>query len=161
MIEINTLSIVIPVYNEERTITKIFNKLKDLELINNIKKELIFVDDSSNDRSIEIIEGFIALYPEMNIKIYRHILNKGKGAALRTGINHAQGEVLIVQDADLEYDPNEINLLLKPIIDGFADVVYGSRFRGGKPHRVLFFWHSIGNHFLTFLSNMFTNLNLT
>jgi glycosyltransferase involved in cell wall biosynthesis len=161
MLEINTLSIIIPVYNEEKTISKIFCKLKDLELINQIKKELIFIDDFSKDKSIEIIESFIFDNPNLEIKLYKHSTNRGKGAALRTGISMANGDVVIVQDADLEYDPNEINSLLKPILDGFADVVYGSRFVGGNPHRILFFWHSIGNYFLTFLSNMFTNLNLT
>ncbi|RAK23651.1 glycosyltransferase involved in cell wall biosynthesis [Flavobacterium aquaticum] len=159
--EIKTLSIIIPAYNEGPTIHFILDKLKKVALLNNIEKEIIIVNDCSKDNTEEAIKTYISNNPELNIQYYKHEVNKGKGAALHTGIQKATGEYLIIQDADLEYDPEEYNLLLKPVLDGFADVVYGSRFMGGNPHRILFFWHTIGNKFLTFLSNMFTNLNLT
>lgn len=156
-----TLSIVIPAYNEGRTIYKILDKIKTVELIAGFEKEVIIVNDASHDDT----EQAILLYQEKNshlkINYYKHEVNKGKGAALHTGIKVANGDFIVIQDADLEYDPNEYNLLLKPILDGFADVVYGSRFMGGNPHRILFFWHSIGNKVLTSLSNALTNLNLT
>jgi len=155
------LSIIIPAYNEGATIHLILDKIKKVELINNIEKEIIIVNDFSTDNTATAIENYINLNPELNIQYQKHDFNKGKGAALHTGIINASGEYLIIQDADLEYDPTEYNMLLKPIVDGFADVVYGSRFIGGNPHRILFFWHTIGNKFLTFLSNLFTNLNLT
>jgi len=155
------LSIIIPAYNEGSTIHLIINKIKSVELINNIERELIIVNDFSNDNTEESIIRYQTENPEMTITYYKHSYNQGKGAAIRTGIQKATGDYIIIQDADLEYDPEEYNLLLKPIINGFADVVYGSRFIGGKPHRILFYWHSIGNKFLTKLSNMFTNLNLT
>ena len=158
---IQKLSIIIPVYNEEKTIHLILDKIKKVELWSNIAKELIIVDDCSSDNSLEVLKEYQLNNTDMNISIESHIRNKGKGAALHTGIKQATGDLIVIQDADLEYDPEEYNILLKPILDGVADVVYGSRFMGGKPHRVLFFWHSIGNKFLTFLSNMFTNLNLT
>ena len=158
---IHTLSIIIPACNEERTIQQILDKIQKVELVNRIKKQVIIVDDCSDDRTQEIANIYIQQNPTMEIHYFRHSFNKGKGAALRTGIAQASGEYLIVQDADLEYDPNEYNDLLKPVVEGYADVVYGSRFMGSNPHRILFFWHSIGNKFLTFLSNMFTNLNLT
>jgi len=157
----NQLSIIIPVYNEARTIHKILDKVRAVKLINDIQKELILVNDASSDDSELVINQYIAEHPDTNIQFYNHKVNQGKGAALQTGIAQATGEYLVIQDADLEYDPAEYNILLKPVLDGFADVVYGSRFMGGKPHRILFFWHSIGNKFLTSLSNMFTNLNLT
>jgi len=155
------LSIIIPAYNEERTIHLILNKVKDVELMNHLEKELIIVNDFSTDETERAILDYQNKNPELNIQYEKHEKNKGKGAALRTGIQSATGDLLIIQDADLEYDPREYNILLKPMLEGNADVVYGSRFIGGKPHRILFFWHSLGNQFLTRLSNMFTNLNLT
>ncbi|MEM6763612.1 MAG: glycosyltransferase family 2 protein [Bacteroidota bacterium] len=159
--DIRTLSIIIPVYNEEKTLTQILDRVRATELIHGISKELIIVNDCSTDGSEQVILAYQQQYPALSIQYVIHEKNQGKGAALHTGIAKATGEYLIIQDADLEYDPSEYNLLLQPVCDGFADVVYGSRFSGGNPHRVLFFWHSIGNKFLTFLSNVFTNLNLT
>lgn len=161
MVKFDTLSIVIPVYNEARTIHQILDLLRGLELIHNIGKEIILVDDCSTDNSAAVIAAYAARYPELGLRLLHHATNQGKGAALHTGIREATGDYVIVQDADLEYDPEEYNLLFKPILRGFADVVYGSRFMGGNPHRILFFWHSIGNAVLTFLSNMVTDLNLT
>jgi len=158
---IKKLSIIIPAYNEEKTIGFILDKVKNVTLMRDIEKELIIVNDCSKDGTAQAIREYSALNPELNIRFLEHEVNKGKGAAIHTGIAHATGEYLLVQDADLEYDPEEYNTLLKPIVNGFADVVYGSRFMGGHPHRILFFWHSIGNWMLTMLSNMFTNLNLT
>lgn len=156
-----TLSIVIPAYNEEKTIHLILNKIKAVELIGGLQKEIIITNDCSKDDTEGAIQRYMAANPDMNIRYLRHEVNQGKGAALHTGIQHAGGDYIIIQDADLEYDPTEYNILLRPILDGFADVVFGSRFMGGRPHRILFFWHSIGNKFLTSLSNAFTNLNLT
>lgn len=155
------LSIVIPVYNEAQTITKILNKVLAVKLIGDLEKEIILVNDASTDESEQVIKNYLANLGTSPFVYYAHEKNQGKGAALHTGIAKATGDLLIIQDADLEYDPEEYNLLLKPVLEGHADVVYGSRFMGGNPHRILFFWHSIGNKILTFISNMFTNLNLT
>ena len=157
----NKLSIIIPVFNEEKTVHLILNKIKNATLINNIVKEVIIVNDCSSDDTSRIVKNYIINNADFAIKFFEHNKNMGKGAALHTGISKATGDFTIIQDADLEYNPEEYNLLLKPVVDGFADVVYGSRFMGGNAHRVLFFWHTIGNKFLTTLSNVFTNLNLT
>ncbi|GAM11410.1 undecaprenyl-phosphate mannosyltransferase [Geobacter sp. OR-1] len=149
------LSVIIPVYNERSTIAEIVRRVDEVP----VEKELIIVDDCSTDGTADIIRGLAAKYSSLNY--VRHEVNKGKGAAIRTGIRHVQGDMFIIQDADLEYDPVEYPKLIKPILDGKADVVFGSRFVGGEEHRVLYFWHSLGNRFLTLLSNMFTNLNLT
>jgi glycosyltransferase involved in cell wall biosynthesis len=186
---VKKLSIIVPAYNEGKTIHLILDKIKNVELINAIEKEIIIVNDCSKDNTEEAIKNYIVVHPELNIQYFKHEINKGKGAALHTGIQKATGDFTIIQDADLEYNPSEYNLLLQPFIDGFADVVYGSRFMGGNPHRILFYWHTIGNKFLTNftnfdyssgtgqefltacnsfgeigltnLSNMFSNLNLT
>jgi glycosyltransferase involved in cell wall biosynthesis len=158
---IQKLSIVIPAYNEGKTIHLILDKIKAVALAGNVQKEIIIVNDCSKDDTEEAIQRYQQNNPDVNIQYFKHEVNQGKGAALHTGIKLATGDVVIIQDADLEYDPHEYNLLIKPITDGFADVVYGSRFMGGRPHRILFFWHTIGNKFLTFLSNAMTNLNLT
>jgi len=158
---ISKLSIIIPAYNEAPTIHLILDRIKEVELVSSIQKELVIVDDFSSDGTTERIHEYMHANPEMNIRVLRQERNRGKGAALHRGIAEASGEFLIIQDADLEYDPEEYNDLLKPVIRGNADVVYGSRFRGGRPVRNLFFWHSVGNKLLTTFSNMATNLNLT
>ena len=155
------LSIVIPAYNEGKTIHLILNKIKAVNLIGGFEKEVLIINDCSKDNTEEAILKYKAENPELNIQYFKHEVNQGKGAALHTGINKSTGDYVIIQDADLEYDPQEFNLLLQPIVDGFADVVYGSRFIGGQAHRILFYWHTKGNKFLTNLSNLFTNLNLS
>jgi glycosyltransferase involved in cell wall biosynthesis len=159
--EIRKLSIIIPAYNEEKTISFILDKIRNVRLIHNIEKEVIIVNDCSQDDTEQAIANYISDQPDLIIKYFKLPVNSGKGAAIHAGISQASGEYLLIQDADLEYDPYEYNTLLKPIVHGFADVVYGSRFIGGSPHRILFFWHTIGNKVLTFLSNMFSNLNLS
>lgn len=157
---LNKLSVIIPAYNEAKTIQSVLEKVSKVELLGGIDKEIIVVNDCSSDDT----EGEILRFKttsSTNIIYLKHEVNRGKGAALHTGIKEAKGEYLIVQDADLEYDPEEFNILLKPVLEGYADVVFGSRFMGGNAHRILFFWHTIGNKLLTFLSNMFNNLNLT
>ena len=147
--KINKLSIVIPCYNEEKTIHLILDRIRQVVLLNNIEKEFIVINDCSSDKTHEAIENYFAKFNDLEYKIFNHEVNKGKGAAIHTGIAAATGDYLVIQDADLEYNPNEFNLLLQPVVDGFADIVFGSRFMGGNPHRILFFWHSIGNKFLT------------
>ncbi|GAB2775833.1 glycosyltransferase involved in cell wall biosynthesis [Hymenobacter luteus] len=155
------LSIVIPAYNEGATIHLILDQVKAVQLLGGFTKEVLIVNDCSRDNTEEAVQRYMAANPELPIQYYRHEVNQGKGAALHTGIRKATGDYIIIQDADLEYDPEEYNVLLRPVLRGVADVVYGSRFMGGNPHRILFFWHSIGNKWLTMLCNAFSNLNLT
>lgn len=155
------LSIIIPAYNEGATIHRILDKVKAVDLLEGMGKEIIIVNDCSKDDTEAAILRYKDAHPDFPIAYFKHEINSGKGAALHTGISKASGDFVIIQDADLEYDPQEYNILLRPILDGMADVVYGSRFIGGNPHRILFYWHSIGNQWLTRLSNMLTNLNLT
>lgn len=153
------LSIVIPVYNERETLFEIIKRVLASPV--EMDREIVLVDDCSRDGTLELYAKIPENFPGANIRILKHAVNQGKGAALRTGFREATGDIILVQDADLEYDPREYPKLLRPILDGLADVVYGSRFAGGDAHRVLYFWHSVGNRFLTLLSNMFTDLNLT
>ena len=155
------LSILIPAYNEEATIEAILHAVVGVELIHNVTREIVIVNDCSADQTVAKVEAFMAAHPEVDIQLFSQTVNQGKGAAIHKAIELASGDYFVVQDADLEYDPEEFNLLIKPVYKDDADVVYGSRFIGGNPHRILFFWHSLGKKFLTFLSNMFTDLNLT
>ncbi|HSV87196.1 MAG TPA: glycosyltransferase family 2 protein, partial [Bacteroidales bacterium] len=154
------LSIIIPAYNEAQTIGNVLLRIISTPL-KNIEKEILVIDDCSNDGTSDILKKFCLHHPTEDIRCFRQSTNQGKGAAIHRGIAEASGDFIVIQDADLEYDPGEYSELLRPITDGYADVVYGSRFMGSKPHRILYFWHTIGNKFLTFLSNLFTNLNLT
>lgn len=157
-----TLTIIVPVYNEASTITTLLDKVLEVQLPVNMQKEILVVNDGSKDDTRIITDGYISnLKTDINIRVHHKDVNEGKGAAIHTGIKLATGDYVIIQDGDLELDPNEYGLLLKPMISGFADVVYGSRFIGGMPHRVMNFYHSGGNRFLTFVSNLFSNLNLT
>ncbi|MFQ5807341.1 MAG: glycosyltransferase family 2 protein [Phycisphaerae bacterium] len=153
------LSVVIPVYNERQTLPEIIRRVLDAPI--DLDRELIVVDDCSTDGTAELYPRLEPEFPDASIRVFQHAANRGKGAALRSGFREARGDIVLVQDADLEYSPSDYPQLLKPILDGRADVVYGSRFIGGQEHRVLYFWHSVGNKFLTLLSNMFTDLNLT
>jgi len=158
---IKKLSIIIPCYNEAGTIAVLLDRVLDVTLTHQIEKEVIVINDCSLDDTDLMIREYLEDYPETSIRYICHEVNKGKGAAVHTGMRAATGDYIIIQDADLEYDPQEYNLLLSPILTGNADVVYGSRFMGGHPHRVLFFWHTLGNKLLTFFSNLFTNMHLT
>ena len=152
------ISVIIPCYNEKNTVSELVKKVKNINVFN-CEKEIIVVDDNSNDGSSEILDE---LKKNFEItKLIKNSKNQGKGFSIREGIKNSNGDIIIIQDADLEYDPEDYNKLLEPILNGYADVVYGSRFLGGSKVRVLYFWHSVGNYFLTLFSNMFTNLNLT
>ena len=155
------LSIIIPAYNEGGTIDKLMEKVFAVELINDLQKQVIVVNDGSTDQTEEKIFLYKNSHPALDILYQKHQKNSGKGSCIQSGIKLAAGDFIIIQDADLEYDPADYNSLLPPIMENNADVVFGSRFNTNKPHRVLFFWHTVGNKFLTFLSNMFSNLNLT
>ncbi|CAA7621651.1 glycosyltransferase family 2 protein [Magnetospirillum sp. UT-4] len=156
--DFKTLSVVIPCYNEERTLASIVDRVLAADRMG-LGIEIVIVDDGSRDRSVEVMKTLAAEHP--GISCHYHGVNQGKGAALRTGFEKATGDIVVVQDADLEYSPSDYPKLLKPLLDGRADVVFGSRFKGGDETRVLYFWHSIGNRVLTLASNMFTDLNLT
>ncbi len=155
------LSIIIPSYNEATTLPAVLDAIQQVKLVEDLKKEIVLVDDCSKDATTQVVNAYQQAHPDLPILYFRHEKNQGKGAALRTGIQQASGNYILIQDADLEYNPMEYNVLLEPILYHNANVVYGSRFMSGRPHRILFFWHSIGNKFLTTISNMFTNLNLT
>lgn len=159
--EFRTLSILVPAYNEAHTISRILDRIREISLAHGIGKEIVIVNDASTDQTREVVEAYVREHPDLRILVHHQPFNQGKGAAIHQAISMATGEFLVVQDADLEYDPAEFNDLMKPVFHAQADVVYGSRFMGGSAHRILFFWHSIGNKWLTALSNMLTNLNLT
>lgn len=156
---VNRLSIIIPVYNEVDTVAEVLRKVAGVDLTSDIEKEIVVVNDGSTDDTEKEIR--VVMNEIQDIRLINHEKNWGKGASIRSALKEITGDYVVIQDGDLEYDPTEYNTLLKPVLDGHADVVYGSRFLGGNAHRILFFWHSLGNKFLTFLSNMFTNLNLT
>jgi glycosyltransferase involved in cell wall biosynthesis len=151
------LSIIIPVYNEARTIDKILDRVDEIDV--GMEKEIVLVDDGSTDGTRDVFPALKSKFP--NVTVILHEKNQGKGAALRTGLTQATGDVMLIQDADLEYDPRDYHILLQPIVEDRADVVFGSRFAGGGAHRVLYFWHMVGNRIITLMSNMFTNLNFT
>lgn len=155
------LSILIPAYNEGKTIHEILDKIEEVELLHDIEKEIVIVNDASKDDTEGAIQRYMLAHPEMDIHYYAQPFNQGKGAAIHKAIELATGDYIIVQDADLEYDPVEYNLMINVVFKAGADVVYGSRYKGSGGHRILFFWHSIGNKMLTFMSNALTNLNLT
>jgi len=150
------ISIVIPVYNEAHTVTEILRQVRAAS-VSGLEKEIIVVDDCSSDGTPDML----LRHAEQDVKVFRHDVNQGKGASLRTGFRQTTGDIILIQDADLEYDPSEYEVLLQPILSGKAEVVFGSRFLTGRAHRVLFFWHSIGNRVLTLVSNIFSNLNLS
>lgn len=155
------ISIIIPIYNEEATIYAVLAQVNGVALLNNLEKEVVLINDGSNDDTEQIILQYQKLNPSLNTKYLKHSKNRGKGASIHTGIKEATGDIIVIQDADLEYNPSELNKLLQPILEEMADVTYGSRFKTGKPNGCLFFAHYAGNRFLTLLSNMLTNLNLT
>jgi glycosyltransferase involved in cell wall biosynthesis len=155
------LSIVIPAYNEASTIHLILDKIRATQLMGGLGKEVLIINDCSTDDTEKSVLNYQVNHGDLKIRYFKNEVNKGKGFSLARGLKEASGQFVIIQDADLEYDPEEYNILLKPMLYNKADVVYGSRFMGGSPHRILFFLHSIGNKFLTFLSNAATNLNLT
>jgi len=157
----NCLSILIACYNEEKTIVPLLDKILSVQLIENTGKEIIIVDDASTDQTCILITDYIQRNSHFPITLHKQEKNCGKGSCIRIAISKANGSIVVVQDADLEYNPEDYNRLLKPILDGHADIVYGSRFMGSEPHRVLFYFHTIGNKLLTFLSNLFTQINLT
>lgn len=161
MIQIKTLSIVIPAFNEANTIHLILDKIGGVELINNIQKEIIVVNDNSIDSTEAAVLKYQKENPQVNIQLFSHLINRGKGAALHKGIKEATGEAIIIQDADLEYDPQDYNKLLKPLVEGDAEVIYGSRFLNPSTSHKAFFGHTFGNKLLTFLSNIFTGSKLT
>lgn len=155
------LSVVIPAYNEHSTVHELLRRVAEAPLPADVTREMVVVDDGSTDGTRELLQELCEKDDPMPFNLILHEENRGKGAAVRTGLAAGEGDILLIQDADLEYDPREYPTLLGPILEGEADVVYGSRFVGGRPHRVLFFWHSLGNRFLTTLSNMLTDLNLS